>query len=242
MRRLHRTLQRTGGVPGLLALVWLLAGAVLSMAQPPMSAEAVEKMRKTKAPEDWTVEERLAVRFNPGDMQARRAAAAPNPSDEINHISGQRNPELFLPIEVFESLLRGAFAADAQASRVARSALREGLEAQGFDPETFWPTLETIARVPIRAHREFFELGQKMGKVNAREREAISKKSGEIVAQLCAPQAAALAEARKRFGWKPFDRFLYRAVAPTLFDMSSPDPEWPAELRRREGGCREAAK
>jgi hypothetical protein len=256
----HRRAAR--GATGLLALAWLLGATALSSAQTPLSAEAIEKLRRAKAPEDWTTEERLAVRFDPGDVRLRREAARgdlmkgkadlpevaaaraalPNPNDETNHIVGQRTPELFLPTEVFESLLKGAFSPDPQTRRVCRSTMREGLEAAGFDPETFWPALEAIAREPIRSHSEFYELALKMGKAKATERKAIAEHSGEIVARLCAPQAAALAEARKRFGRKPFDRFLYRTVAPTMFLITSPDPEWPAQLRKREGGCRETVQ
>ena len=255
--------RKAGGATGLLALAWLLGAAALSSAQSPLSADAIEKMRKTKAPEDWTIEERLIVRFDPGDVKERRAAARrdlmkgpallpeiaeartkpPDPNDETNNINGQRNPELFLPIEVFEGLLEGAFAEDPRASRVVRASMQEGLVAAGLDPETFWQTLEVIAREPIRAHRDFFKLAMKMGKATPAERKAISAESGVIVGKLCGPQAATLAEARKRFGAKAFDRFLYRAVAPTMGKlMLSEDPEWEIQARRKEGGCHDTPK
>lgn len=262
-RRLRQVLQRSGGLAGLLVLAWLLGQAAQAMAQEPLTAQKVEMMRKTKAPEDWTLEERLAVRFDPGDVKERRAAARrdlmkgpallpeiaeartapPDPNSETNHINGQRNPELFLPIEVFESLLMGAFAEDPQTSRLARSTMQEGLMAAGLDPETFWQTLEVIAREPIRAHRELYALAMKMGKATPTDRKAISEQSGVIVAKLCGRQTAALAEARKRFGAKAFDRFLYRAVAPSMFKvMLSEDPEWEVQLRRKEGGCHDTPK
>jgi hypothetical protein len=260
VRKLRRTLQRTGGAPGLLALVCLLAGAAISRAQSPMSAEVIEKMRKTKAPEEWTVEERLAVRFDPGDISRRRQAdreqllktraelpeiaaaqaSPPDAGDTSNSVVGQRNPELFLPIELFDSLLKGAFppqSLNQQESRDSYHSVMQGaLEAAGFNPGSFWRDLEGIAKVPIQADKEFYKLAEMLGHAKPSERATLVKRSEEIAVSMCGPRAAALAAAREHFG-KAFERFLYRGVAPTMFQLLSPDPEWENQLRRREEGC-----
>jgi hypothetical protein len=249
---------------GLLALAWLLGGAALGWAQSPLSAEAIEKMR-TKPPEDWTTEERLAVRFDPGDIQRRKKAdrqdlkknaaafpdlkaevTGPPSSDTSTSVAGDRNPELFLPIEIFDSLLKGGFPPQVSHQREARdtyrSSLKDGLEAAGFEPESFWKALEAIAKGPIKADKEFCELAQTLGHATPGERKAIVKRCEEIAVSMCAPRASALAEARRRFGRKAFDRFLYRAVAPTMFQLMSPDPEWENQLRKREEGCHAARR
>jgi hypothetical protein len=263
VRGLRQTLRRTRGVHGLLALAFLFAGAAVSLAQPsmpPLSAEAIEKMRKTKAPEDWTTEERLAVRFDPGDISRRRKASRedlkksnadlpevqaaravpPEAGNETNNIVGQRNPELFLPTEIFDSLIQHAFLPVPEMRESYRRTFEEGFQSAGFSPEAFWPTLTAIAKDTIQAHKEYYEISRKLGKATAAERKALSRRIEEIGAGLCVQRAAELEAARQRFGRKAFDRFLYRTVAPTMFQVMSSDPEWSDHLRQMEGGCHAA--
>lgn len=255
MRAFRRKLQRADRIPGLLALVCFFAGAVHSFGQSAISPQAIEHMRKIKAPEDWTLEERLAVRFDPGDMSLRRqadrelllrskvdlpdtaATQAVPPGAASNSVVGQRNPELFLPTEIFDSLIQHAFLPVPEMRESYRRTFEEGFPVVGFSPKAFWPALTTIARETIQAHTEYYEVAQRLAKATAADRKALHKRLEEIGAGLCAKRAVELAAARQHFGRKSFDKFLYRAVAPTMFQVMSPDSEWRDQLRTMEEGC-----
>lgn len=239
-----------------LALAWLLACGAGCRSR--LSAEAIEKMRTAKAPEDWTIEDRLAVRFDPGDMQ-RREAANLQEMETVFHqkppalppgvkredqsiVIGHQHPELFLPTELFESLVDAAFFPDRQQSAAYRQSVERCLVSAGLDPRSFWPALETIAREPIRLRLEFSEIALKLNKASPEESRALNQRLQEVETALCGPQAAALAATKERFGRQRVDRFLYRAVAPQR-DLGEPaKAEWEKRLRAREEGCGSARK
>jgi len=255
MGRRFRDSQAACAATSLLALVWLLACG--AGCRPRLSAETIEKMRKTKAPEDWTIEDRLAVRFDPGDMQRREAAhtqevetvfhqkpPAPPPGvkrEDQSIIIGRHHPELFLPIELFDSLVEAAFLPDRQERAAYRQEVERRLVSAGLDPRSFWPALETIAREPIRLRSEFSEIALKLNKAAPEERQALNQRLQEIDTALCGPQAVALAETEERFGHQRVDRFLYRAVAPQGELGEPARAVWEQRLRAREAGCRTAS-
>lgn len=107
----------------------------------------------------WTTEERIAKRFDPVDIEERFRAyeekfpqvrgdrgSVGRPSGKITSysIDGSRNPELFLPHELFESLAR-AFHPDPVMATRTRELYGPYIRAFGIDEREFWSKLEPIA-------------------------------------------------------------------------------------------------
>ena len=185
-----------------------------------------------KRPADWTLEERLAKRFNAADIAARdRAYRDAHPeiaNDEgaaVKHlepgqrmvayvIDGSRNPELFLPHELFGHLV-ATVTLDEPTQLKQKEFYRAGIRQFFGEDALFW---NEIARVssPLRT--------------------VDPSKPG----QKCRAQHAALTAVRSRFGAALFDEFLYSVIAPTMWcsDVStSTDPQ--TDLRQAEWGCEE---
>lgn len=155
----------------------------------------------------WTIEERLASRFDPADMRAREIADGEKQRILKAHagmpvnfdepivpiygryvVDGCRNPAQFLPTELFDSLL---LAVDPRIGRPIPDRITAHLPAK---PSVFWPALERISARYVAA----------------------KKGGGKSPEELCHLRALSLAMARAEFGAEPFDRFLYEAVAPGL--------------------------
>lgn len=246
---------------GALALAGLF-GVVAASAQIRLSPSEIENLRRTKPPEEWTIEERLAVRFDPGDIEkrvqaertqlmenrvsdpvtqaARTAAQSSSYRKSSNAIVGSRNPELFLPTEVFDMFISMAFSPDLDFRRGSRAQFEPGLRAAGLNPDSFWSDLETIAAPTIRGHIGLAELNLQIAPATAKARAGIGKRMTEVYAGLCGPRATDLAKARKYFGARVFDRFLYRTVAPGMFRTTLPGIAMSDQLRAIDGGCHAA--
>jgi hypothetical protein len=202
----------------------------------PASAEGHEKR-----PWEWTVQERLKVRFDRDHIRARQlayeadypASRAPRhraesqsagseraPANLLSYtIDGRRNPELFLPYELFDSLLSG-FAADAELRRKQRGLLRHGIRSFGYDDAEFWSRLEALAAASIAFRQE--GPPRRLQLEDADERTCIRYK---------ALQAARLEFAR-------FDEFLYTVIAPhTSMGVATSEENAVALLRRAEEGA-----
>lgn len=198
--------------------------------------------RNDKQPWEWTVEERLAKRFDAIDARERRAAyedthraqlraaaadlesvsfADESASGAIHQsIDGRRNPELFLPHELFESLMSG-LQPDAQRRAAQRQFYAPAIRAAGYDPETFWSRLAEVAQAYANVRYE-----------SSGATAAMSRR------QRCAERHHALEAARRAFGQDLFERFLYTVIAPTKQKASVTVGVDPAdELRQAETGC-----
>src|SRR5436190_20968667 len=119
------------------------------------TALAASAGTRDRQPWEWTLEERIRDRADPAKA-AQRVAAARNaqPSGgrlralsagtnlQGDIIDGRRNPELFLPIELFRIFVSGAFTEDA----TGRAVYREGCVQDSTVrlPPNFWPQLEEI--------------------------------------------------------------------------------------------------
>jgi len=106
----------------------------------------------TRPPWEWTLEERIRDRSDPvkARQRAERRAASANgvtamgaaPKLDGDSIDGHRNPELFLPIELFRIFVSGAFTEDPAGRAVYRQARVQASSAAL--PKDFWTRLETI--------------------------------------------------------------------------------------------------
>jgi hypothetical protein len=238
---------RTGLVLG---AVWIIGAEGQSAAQTSLSAEAIDHLRKTKAPEDWTVEERLAVRFDAADVRLRRdidqreriaQGEAPEkiePAADTIIVDGRKNPELMLSWELFEHLLSLGFSSNKDAKKFNRDQLGPILETLGFDQGSFWQALEATSGRILEIRRNLAELTKNIGQVSGPERQAINAKSQKIQATLCRDRVEALAKAREVFGQKKMDRLLYQGVAPPMKSVMPNEPMWREQLLWIEGGCR----
>ena len=76
----------------------------------------------------------------------------------VDSISGQRDPHLFMPHELFDALLTAVFAEDAETREAWRGA-HEAARVEAGLPDDLWDRLETIAAVLLDLRRRERELG-----------------------------------------------------------------------------------
>ncbi len=222
-------------------LVLMIAGTATAPAagQAPASGaeSAADEATTRKKPWEWTLDERIALRFDPAliaerekEERARKRAAGVEPLPDPpqsphNHgIDGDRNPELLLPHELLRSLISGFMPDDERRTRW-RESLRRDLVAAGFDEELFWAQLRSATSRYVDTF--VYPATGAIDDAASRERHA-----------LCREEFLALESARQVFGREQFDRFLYEAIAPRTRAASvtnAPDPA--AELRFFAGGC-----
>jgi hypothetical protein len=180
-----------------------------------------------KHPADWTLEERLAKRFNAADIAARKQAyhlAHPGTDDGYvehlrvgehvieDNVDGSRDPELLLPHELFDGVLTGVFTEEPLRSK-QREFYRAAIRHFFGDDEKFWSAIGEFA-APLTG---------------------LANRSDEH----CRAAHMALQKARARFGPALFDEFLYEAIAPSMqhayTGTSSFDRQ--GQLRREAAGC-----
>ncbi len=193
---------------------------------------AIPLFAQQKQPWEWTTDERLADRFDPQKIHERQEAYVErfpqlrshpepplSPGETRYGIDGARNPELFLPHELFQFLLQ-AFNGDPEQQAKQMRYFAPRLIKAGFDPQTFWPALQSVSS-------EYLAL-----------REIASHSSAES-AEKCRARFAALDAARGMFGAERFDRMLYTAVAPgTALGAGSLSRDPAQQLRWEADGCR----
>jgi hypothetical protein len=140
-------------------------------------------------------------------------------------IDGSRNPELFLPYELFDGLLAG-LNPNEEARHKQRAYLQESIRRLAYDDEAFWALLESISAkyLPLR-------FGQK--------KTLSSVEANAIAATKCQERYDALEAARALFGRKKFDIVLYTVMAPvSQYSEATLDDDPGAMHRRAETGCR----
>jgi hypothetical protein len=188
----------------------------------------------TKAPWEWTTEERLAARLHTAmrpNTEKHTAATATEGSQAARGgwveggLDGRVNPELFLPHELFDGLLT-TFMADEKLAAKQRGLYGPLIRQLGYDDREFWNTLQSLSSgyLPYR----FGSIGSTPEKV------------AKWTAEKCSERHRALEAARSVYGAREFDRLLYVVVAPTAQHSGSASGGTPAqridELRRQEEG------
>jgi hypothetical protein len=212
----------------------LLAVVVLML---PLSGQS------QRQPWQLTVEERIALRTNPELARERVRGARRLQTDAANAdvrsvdvFDGQTHPELFLPTEVFRSLLTLSTLGPPRTRQLFRKGLMPEVASHGL-PKDFWDRLESVSTVYIADSWAERDLGLTLQRVSGvarwRTEEALALKQRDV----CRSRADALAAARKEFGDARFDRFLYEAVAIHKFHSDDHLPD-AAILPYVEEGCR----
>jgi hypothetical protein len=199
------------------------------------SAFAQSLVTRTRPAWEWTLDERLTERLDRGHNQERILAYRPATravhsqtllaDDRIDAkpqfeyiVDGHRNPELFLPHELFDMLLSGLNPDESMRTR-QREYYRTALRSLGYDDTAFWNALASVTGKYLTVR---FVNGQ------------------HAVNERCHMRFEALEAARNLFGQAKFERTLYTVIAPTAFysAVSSDDVKPEAQLRRAERGCR----
>jgi hypothetical protein len=207
---------------------------------------------------EWSDEERIRVRFDPASIRERAAAhadalppyarpqaqsaQAPRSSQQIaeaprtsQHIlDGARDPGLFLPAELLDVLLQGLHP-KATFRMHARDALAKDIREMGYTEDGFWNKLQQLS-APYRA----LTLRPKNLAVQHVKTPAGKMASFLVDVDRCVARHNLLQSARTTFGAQAFQRFLYTAVAPQVWQSDStqwPDPA--QELIFVAGGCRQ---
>lgn len=207
----------------------LVIGAVLAPA-----ADLAGQGPSVPDPPIWKlpIERRLAARFDLAKSEERRRRIEAEDGVFVTELGavqadcgaqGRFNPELFLPWELFNRLIRLKYGRMDERSRLSfLTPIEDHLPALGFGDdfgESFWRRLGPGVR-------EFVVDGYK-------EEAADADPRGR-----CARRAKLLAAARKEFGSEQFDRFLYEAVAPGTNVALPCTQEWREQLLYIERGCR----
>ena len=186
-----------------------------------------------KKPWAWSVEERLAKR---GDtkLARRRLEAARDRTPfgpghrAVDMIVGSANPELFLPHELFEGVIRRGFVDEDW--RQNYDLARVGL------PADFWTRLESVAEPYIQEMRADREVLERARNGDATVRENAAREMARSYSRMCQERTDALARARSEFG-PALDRFMYDVIAieKTVLFEEAQDIE---RLRSEARGCR----
>jgi len=223
----------------------------------------LEKGNPKKPAWKWTLDERLAARFDAGAMAARDAglqaeeeatrkrwsnllageeAQMTGPPPATETIDGSKTPELFLPVELFTTLLRRGLSPEEEREGLqeSRSRIEERAVALGFGQD-LWDRLDKVVAPYLRL---LYDEERRNPVYGGEKTKAEDPKRKEVRLRLCRARAQALEAAKAEFGEEAFLRLLYEAVAPNsrpiyILEPWPPDYQRHAErLRFEEGGCR----
>ncbi|HEX7151645.1 MAG TPA: hypothetical protein VF618_09175 [Thermoanaerobaculia bacterium] len=188
---------------------------------------------------EWTLEERLAERTSAAaaaervtrylrSTQQNSTRRAPNAPAEV--IDGNLEPQLFVPTELFQSVIRRGFVGETW-----RDVHVQDLAAVGL-PRDFWERLERLAGPFVEDLRRQEALLTQAKDLGAAGREEINRQIAAEYPLVCRHRAEALAAARAEFG-PLLDRFMYEHIArgQIIFATELTDG---TRLSNEERGCR----
>jgi hypothetical protein len=223
----------------LAVLLLLSAGAAVGQAQ--------ESKASAKPAWKWTLEERLAARFDPEAMKARAAetrrrydvaekafrgpgraqVTLPLYPSEFE-VQGDYNPELFIPYELFDFLLYTCFPAEGVAQNYSRRRVEQRAAALGVGSD-LWTRLRKSAKPLLDLDRQHFERAME---ARRKGKDMPEEENGNL---RCRLRAEALEAAKAQLGEETLLRLLYEAVAPGLASSGATNAE---DARYQAGGCR----
>lgn len=221
--------------PGRMVVLVLLVSLLVAQLSPGIASAAVIHLRKPAW--QWTLDERLAARFDPAAQAAREAAHR----DVIAHlelggpadvVDGNEAPELYLPTELFNQLINVAFLDLEFLGPERRHSIERKAAALGFKSD-LWPRLETAVSPYLKLRRTPYSLFG--GETALGGKGLLGQPSRQL--SLCHLQAQALSAAKAEFGERAFLRLLYEAVAPTTRLSYTVNSLSRAQARFIEEGC-----
>lgn len=230
--------------PAVLGMSLALLACVVVGSAAAQTADATDAGLSKRPAWQWSLEERLGARFDPEGMKVRAAEATAGrqkaaarfgetvdaPRDQ-HSIDGRREPELFLPTELFRSFINSAFPEDGQGQIYARRRFEPGAAALGIGSD-LWVRLEKAAAPYLRVRDERYR--RAMAALE-RSEEPENPEADDLAH--CRTLAQSLAAAKAEFGAEALLRLLYQEVAPTLSITYNVDHETLGRLRSLEGGC-----
>ncbi len=186
-----------------------------------------------KPPWAFTLEERIALRSNPQlarervqkDKSVKTDAGATLPADSFD---GRDHPELFLPHQVFRTLMSLAFVRGEPSGHLFRRALAPDVARLGL-PGDFWERLQALSATHVRNESAVNDLMARAQHLDAEARKTLL--------DACRSGSEALAAAREEFGAEPFDRFLYEVIVVHMFHFTDELPT-ADDLRTAARACR----
>jgi hypothetical protein len=214
----------------LILFVLLAVYAISTIGQP------ADEPRVSKRPWQWSDTDRIAARLDASYIHKHMKSDGGQVAFSIN---GRETPQLFLPYELFNSLM-GGLNADVTFRDTTRAMLYEHIKSFGYaDPDAFWNELERIVAPHLALVRRTETLRNQLRGASRPDRDAIAREIERSSIPLCRSRADALASARAHFGRETFDRFLYSVVAPQLsVNAPLPSADEARGLAYVEGGCR----
>ncbi|MFL6247518.1 MAG: hypothetical protein ACJ74H_15940 [Thermoanaerobaculia bacterium] len=174
-----------------------------------------------RPPWTWTAEERIAKRLDPKHVRDRVMAHA-RPATFV--IDGRFDSALFMPWELMERFLNATDAA-APHRDASRARYTDDIVAFGWSTTSFWRDLDEASAAYAGMRNRI------------RQMRTAPASETDIADRFCLTRAQALQNARARFGYEQFDRFLYEVIAPGL-TMFSDDPMTAEQLLWVERGCK----
>jgi hypothetical protein len=214
---------------GIAALVAACVGGLCD--RPAAAAGDRQEELRDKPAWQWTIDERITERFR-NDRIAERSALTR--AARKNHLPaggavamdtlyGRSHAELFLPSEIFRSLLTRTFLISATNRMENRLSIESRAAALGFGQD-LWKRLHAVAREALE--------------MEARQLRRPSVQGSEVRgADTCFARYVALEKAKAEFGEERFMRFLFEAVAPDIFSSYTLTTSTADELLYQEGGC-----
>jgi hypothetical protein len=208
----------------------------------------------------WPAAERLSQRFSLESLRARAdellvkerafkkvfpapagkvwevaAESSASGSPIVDRVDGNETPELFLPSELFDSLLSMGFPPDGDFQNRTQEIIEKRAVALGFGRD-IWRRLNKASAPYLKLQSEY-ERSAGMRQPATAETLAM----GEDELRWCRARSTALAAAKAEFGEESFLRLLYQAVAPNIsktYLVKNGYAEHSRFLLFVEGGCR----
>lgn len=238
-----------------LALVTLIT---LTAWNPPAGATAQPPVKNDKPGKPawrWTLEERLAMRFDPEAIKARAAKRVaereamllrmpPQSEDDLfstpepriadrDTIEGWKTPELFLPTELFDHLLDMGFPPAGTFQEEGRQVIETRAVALGFGHD-LWIRLERAAAPYLKLQAEH----RRLAIARASTPSVKERPENDLSLPLCRARADAFAAAKAELGEESFLRLLYLGVTPSFSTSYSVEEGLAEKMLYVERGCR----
>lgn len=201
-----------------------------------------------KPPWQWTDEERLDRRFDARCLSARRLEAANEKRPDgscrssgiiTDFVFGTDTPELFLPWELFDTLLRKEILAEPNFAEGQRMIFEQHVRAANLTlPNGFWKKVERSAAEYIKVLQDQQMMSTKLDAGSSADRRKLIKDISASQRANCALRAAALDRTRAAFDPDVLERLLYVAVAPGLCSSGSGERDMKSWVSRGCPGAR----
>lgn len=229
-------------------LLMVLSGFAARSDEPQRRANP-GNLPKIKSAWEYSEDERLARRFDPESIRERalpeatepygarpriESSAHSDPGKLPNVIIGRRNPELFMPHELFVQLVIASIVEE------RRDTFRDRLNpmiSEIMPTEMFWSRLESASAPYTALLRRELDLAAGLKEASSDDREVLLQQIGTLQEPQCATRADAIRAISAAVGEVPLLRVLYEGIAPTMAVSSSPQMS-ADDIRFIAGGCR----